>query len=318
MTKKGLLLGIVTALMLSVTACGSSSESFDAAMPMENMTATEEKWEESAAGVANGSADYVSEEASASQQQTDRKLIKTVSMDVETKEYDEFLVMIQEEVTRLGGYIERLDSYNGSVYSDYRRDRYADMVIRIPQNQLTGFLGSVEGVSNVISRSENVQDVTLSYVDLESRKEVLLIEQERLLTFLEQAQTMEDIIVLEERLSEIRYEIESKESQLRTYDNKITYSTVYLNVQEVKELTPIAEETAWERIAGGFMDNVEEIIEGVKEFFIELVIMIPYIVLWTIVIALFIIAVRKYAKVSKKRKERQATKENEGKESEGN
>ena len=67
MTKKGLLLGIVTALMLSVTACGSSSESFDAAMPMENMTATEEKWEESAAGVANGSADYVSEEASASQ-----------------------------------------------------------------------------------------------------------------------------------------------------------------------------------------------------------------------------------------------------------
>ena len=314
MKKKGLLLGLATALMLSLTACGSSSSgSYDAAMPMENTTATEEMWYDSAAGVENGGEEYVSEEASASRQQTDRKLIKTVSMDVETKEYDGFLAMVQEEVTRLGGYIESLDSYNGSVYSGYRHDRHADMVIRIPQNELAGFLGSVEGESNVISRSENVQDVTLSYVDLESRKEVLLIEQERLLAFLEQAQSMEDIIVLEERLSEIRYEIESKESQLRTYDNKITYSTVYLVVQEVVELTPVEEETAWERISGGFMDNVESIIEGVKEFFIELIIMIPYIVLWSVVIAIFVIVVRAHAKSSKKRKEKKEAKESEGK-----
>jgi len=160
-----------------------------------------------------------------------------------------------------------------------------------------------------------VQDVTLSYVDLESRKEVLLVEQERLLAFLEQAETMEDIIVLEERLSEIRYEIESKESQLRTYDNKVTYSTVYLNVQEVKELTPVKEETAWERISNGFLQIVEDIVEGVTNFFIELLIMTPYILLWTVVIALAIFAIRKYSKHSlkKKQKKLEAKEESEGK-----
>ena len=311
---RGFLVGIIMAVMLGLTACGSSSGSYDAKMPMENTTATEEMKTESA-GMTNGSDGYVSEEASASQKQSDRKLIRTVSMEVETKEYDGLLVMIEEEVERLGGYIESLDSYNGSIYSSYRNSRYADMVLRIPQNGLNQFLGSVEGVSNVISRSENVQDVTLSYVDLESRKEVLLVEQERLLAFLEQAETMEDIIVLEERLSEIRYEIESKESQLRTYDNKVTYSTVYLNVQEVKELTPVKEETAWERISNGFLQNVEDIVDGIINFFIELIIMIPYILVWAVVIMLAILAIRKYSKHSKKKKEKklEAKEESEGK-----
>lgn len=313
--KRGLFVGIITAVMLSLTACGSSSGSYDAKMPMENSVATEEMKTESAGMTDSGNNEYVSEEASASQKESDRKLIRTVSMDVETKEYDGLLVMIEDEVERLGGYIESLDSYNGSIYSSYRNSRYADMVLRIPQNSLNQFLGSVEGVSNVISRSENVQDVTLSYVDLESRKEVLLVEQERLLAFLEQAETMEDIIVLEERLSEIRYEIESKESQLRTYDNKVTYSTVYLNVQEVKELTPVKEETAWERISNGFLQNVEDIVEGVTNFFIELLIMTPYILLWTVVIALAIFAIRKYSKHSlkKKQKKLEAKEESEGK-----
>lgn len=313
--KRGLFVGIITAVMLSLTACGSSSGSYDAKMPMENSVATEEMKTESAGMTDSGSGEYVSEEASASRKESDRKLIRTVSMDVETKEYDGLLVMIEDEVERLGGYIESLDSYNGSIYSSYRNSRYADMVLRIPQNSLNQFLGSVEGVSNVISRSENVQDVTLSYVDLESRKEVLLVEQERLLAFLEQAETMEDIIVLEERLSEIRYEIESKESQLRTYDNKVTYSTVYLNVQEVKELTPVKEETAWERISNGFLQNVEDIVEGVTNFFIELLIMTPYILLWTVVIALAILAIRKYSKHSlkKKQKKLEAKEESEGK-----
>lgn len=313
--KRGLFVGIITAVMLSLTACGSSSGSYDAKMPMENSVATEEMKTESAGMTDSGNNEYVSEEASASQKESDRKLIRTVSMDVETKEYDGLLVLIEDEVERLGGYIESLDSYNGSIYSSYRNSRYADMVLRIPQNSLNQFLGSVEGVSNVISRSENVQDVTLSYVDLESRKEVLLVEQERLLAFLEQAETMEDIIVLEERLSEIRYEIESKESQLRTYDNKVTYSTVYLNVQEVKELTPVKEETAWERISNGFLQNVEDIVEGVTNFFIELLIMTPYILLWTVVIALAIFAIRKYSKHSlkKKQKKLEAKEESEGK-----
>ena len=69
--------------------------------------------------------------------------------------------------------------------------------------------------------------MTLQYVDLESHKKALTTEQDRLIELMEQAETVEDIITIEGRLSEVRYQLESMESQLRTYDNKIDYSTVY-------------------------------------------------------------------------------------------
>lgn len=120
---RGLLVGMIMAVMLSLTACGSSSVSNDAKMTVENATVTEEMKTESAGMTDNGSSEYVSEEASASQNSTDRKLIRTVSMDVETTEYDDLLAMIEGEVERLGGYIESMDAYNGSRYTVQRASR---------------------------------------------------------------------------------------------------------------------------------------------------------------------------------------------------
>ena len=96
----------------------------------------------------------------------------------------------------------------------------------------------VEGVSNITYRQENVEDVTLDYVDVESRKKMLETEQQRLLELLETAESLDDILTIESRLTEVQYELDSKESQLRTYDNQIDYSTVYLDINEVVRYTP--------------------------------------------------------------------------------
>ena len=97
--------------------------------------------------------------------------------------------------------------------------------MRIPKSKLDAFLGDVAENSNITSRSEQERDVTTSYVDLESHKKVLLTEQERLMTYLEQAESIEEMMTIESRLSDIRYQLESKESQLRTNDSQIEYST---------------------------------------------------------------------------------------------
>ena len=55
-------------------------------------------------------------------------------------------------------------------------------------------------------------------------------EQQRLLELLETAESLDDILTIESRLTEVQYELDSKESQLRTYDNQIDYSTVYLDL----------------------------------------------------------------------------------------
>ena len=69
---------------------------------------------------------------------------------------------------------------------------------------------------------------------LQSHKKALLAEQESLLSMMEQAESIEDIIAINEQLTDVRYQIESMESQLRTYDNQVDYSTVNLYIDEVE------------------------------------------------------------------------------------
>ncbi|MBR1931175.1 MAG: DUF4349 domain-containing protein, partial [Lachnospiraceae bacterium] len=186
----------------------------------------------------------------------------------------------------------------------YRNTRSASLTIRIPKNKLDGFLNTISEISNVISRGENVEDVTLTYSDLESHKAVLQAEHARLMEFLEQAETIEDMLTIESRLSDIQYQLESMESQLRTYDNKVDYSTLYLQVNEVEELTPVEEEpelTTWQRISKGFMNNLNGILNGLKEIGIWFLIHIPTFVLLGVITLIIIQFILKITKKSKKK-----------------
>lgn len=237
----------------------------------------------------------------------DRKLIKTVNLNVETEQFDVLVPAIEQRVTALGGYIEDMSSYNrGGNYSpDYigtKYLRYANMTIRIPKDNLDTFLTVVAEQTNIISRSESVMDVTLQYVDLESHKKALIAEQDRLLELIEQAETVEDIITIEGRLSEVRYQLESMESQLRTFDNKINYSTVYLSIDEVERYTPTETTTVWQRIGSGFMESLSGVGRGISNFVIWLIVHIPYIVVWAVIIVAAFLIVRAVRRAMVKRR----------------
>ncbi len=217
---------------------------------------------------------------------TSRKLIRTVHLDVETYDFESLMTKLEEHITSLAGYVEQSDISGNSMQNNYSRRR-AYMTIRIPSTNLDQFISSVEADGNVTNKSESTNDVTLQYSDLESRKKSLTIEQDRIWALLEKADTLESVIALEERLSEIRYELESMESRLRLYDNQVEYSTVHVNVEEVKIYTPTAPLTFGERITNGFNENVE----NMKEFATDLaVLIIASIPIWVpILFVLFII-----------------------------
>lgn len=241
--------------------------------------------------------------------QTSRKLIKTVNINAETEDFDTLVPNLQRQVETLGGYIESISVYDvGSYYLGEQevKQRCANLTARVPKEKLDGFLSQVGEQTNVTSRSENVEDVTLQYVDLESHKKALLTEQERLLALMEKAESVEDIIAIEGRLSEVRYQLESMESQLRTYDNQIDYSTVYLSIEEVRKYSPPQTATVWQRIENGFMKSLEDIGFGIRDFAIGIVIDIPYIVLWLIIIAVAVLVFRILRKVWKKRRAKRA------------
>lgn len=244
--------------------------------------------------------------------QAGRKLITTMNVSAETEHFDELMGNLEKQITDMGGYIESSNQWNGSVdyYGNRRNDRNASLTVRIPAEKLDGFLSMMEANSNITNKSKSVEDVTLAYVDLESHKKALQTEEKRLLELLEMAETVEDLISIEDKLANVRYQLESMESQLRTYDNRINYSTVYLDIQEVMRLTPTEEPTTWNRIKNGFSENLYDLGEGIKDFFIGVVINIPYIVLGFVILALgAFIGFLAIKHDKKKRKKRQGTAE---------
>lgn len=270
-------------------------ENESAAMPAE-MPEEELAFEE---GGAEAKAQEVPENP-----QAGRKLITTMNLSAETEHFDELMGNLEKQITAFGGYIESSNQWNGSVdyYGNRINDRSASLTVRIPAEKLDGFLTMMEESSNITNKSKNVEDVTLAYVDLESHKKALLTEEERLLELLEKAETVEDLISIEDKLANVRYQLESMESQLRTYDNKINYSTVYLDIQEVTRLTPPEEPTTWGRIKNGFSENVYNMAMDVQDFLIGLIINIPYILLWLVILAVVLLIVFLLAKHEKKKK----------------
>lgn len=241
---------------------------------------------------------------------TERKLIRTVDLNLETENYDSLMEGLEQQINSLGGYIEYKDAYHGNYNSKKNgyRNRHANITARIPANKLDEFTGKVAEIGNITYESESVEDVTLQYVDLSSHKKMLQTEQERLMELLENADSMEDIITIESRLSEVRYQIESMESQLRTFDNQVDYSTVHISVEEVEHYTPQPEKTIWERIKSGFGENVYRVTNGIKNFAIEFVIAIPILLVWVVVIAVGVILIRVVLKRKNKQKIEKAVK----------
>ncbi|MBR3771891.1 MAG: DUF4349 domain-containing protein, partial [Clostridium sp.] len=175
--------------------------------------------------------------------------------------------------------------------------------VRIPATDLKSFVTMVEEETNVLSRSQSVRDVTLNYVDTESRKEALQVEYDSILNLLAQADTIETIIALESRLSDLRYEIDSLESQLRTYDNKVNYSTVTLTISEVMRYTPVItkEQTTTDKIVTGFKESIQDIKEWFVDMAVSFIISIPYLVLWFVVLAIPTVIIVVLIKKNKKK-----------------
>lgn len=215
--------------------------------------------------------------ADSTQAAVEQKLIKTVNLSVETEDLTALLDDISLQVESLGGYVQSRNVYNGSAYSG-SRSRNADLIIRIPVANLDGFVGKVKDMSNITSANEQVEDVTLSYVAVESRMNALQTEHDRLMELMAQAETMSDLLEVEARLTEVVSELESVTSQLRVLQNKVDYATVELYIREVQVLTVVEEESVWQRMTRGFAENLRGLGNGIVEFAIFLVVSLPYLV----------------------------------------
>lgn len=234
-----------------------------------------------------------------------RKIIEEYEMTIETKEFDTLLPLIKEKAKEMGGYVEASSTDNN------RYSRYAYFTIRIPQGSSEKFNGFISENSNVIYSETKTTDVTLTYVDIQSRIASYEAEKAKLEELMAQATNLSDVLQIQNRLTDVIYQIESYESKLRTYDNLIDFTTIDLTIREVEKETVVAELTIWEEIKLNLEDNFEDVGDFLVGLFVGTVSSIPYLLLLggfsAIVICIMVIC----RKLTKKAKAKKAEKPNQ-------
>ena len=268
---------IALVLLLLCTAIGCSSKS--AAREDSNYSggayyadvAYEAAYEpeapmEAKAESAYGYTNETNTSASQSPALANRKIIRNADLTVETLSFDTFLNELASSVGSFGGYVESSSIGDRGYYRNGQKLRYARYTIRIPADQLDAFLNTVSDLGNVTSLNTGLKDVTTNYVDSEKHLESLRVEQQALLEILAKAETIEDIITVQDRLTYVRYQIESYEAILRTYDDQVALSSVNLTVNEVEKETPVEKETFGQEVSRRFNESLENVGNGFKSF----------------------------------------------------
>ncbi len=316
-------------MIFQLTACGASTEAYDGGMNksadirttadavyydtvMEaemgfaaedsgiyNYSSAEAPKAMAASTAASGGT--ASEPATAVNDLSERKIIKNASVRYETRTYDDFMTALNACIRQYGAYIESQENYGGSIY-DYASTRSAYLTVRVPLESYDAFMQEAGTIGSVTYRSETAQDVTMAYVDTESRIKSLETEYDALLAILEKATKLEDVISLQSRISEVTYQLELHQSQLRKYDDLIAYCTVHIDVAEVEKVTPnVREMTFGEKIRTGLSETFEDISRDASDFAVWFVTSFPYFVIWGIVLVLGFLVLRLGMKRRKKR-----------------
>lgn len=322
MKKRNILIALTLVFVLLLTACGASSEKAEA-YDMVVQETTEEVVEEyaveeelkfvtdassAAPEEAEGGETVTAEEA----QKYAEKIIYSGRVYIETTDFDASITALNKAVETYGGFVQD-SNVSGRSNGDRTAvvDRYAYYVVRIPTKSFDTFMTLTGDIGNVTSSGRSAENVTSRYTDYEARLSSLYTQEERLLAMLGTSGDLESLIALEQRLSEVRYEIESIERNLRDLDQRLSYSTISIDLQEVEIYTDTApvQRSFGEKLADAFSDGWRGFSRGLQGFVIGLAEALPTLVLLAVIAVAVIFIVRKVRRKKKASKPEKAKEE---------
>lgn len=257
-------LALVAVMLL--TGCGSKSDMAFSNTPsaeLEDMAATEEVNGSYGTFVDRG--ESTNGGGSTVYRDSNAKLIREANLRIQTTKFDEAVEQLESYVLEKGGYFENASLRAGG-YRNANANRYGEYTIRIPIEQYESFMHQTGEIGYVTYRNERSEDIGEQYYDTETRLKTQKIKQERLLSLLTKASTMEDIIALETALGDVEYEIERLSSTLNRYDSLVGFSTIYLTLEEVHQVdeeTGVANSLG-QRMAHGFASSFKAMLDSIR------------------------------------------------------
>ena len=309
------------ALILAVmTGCGaktssSSNEMSSAAISdwIEPEAPSEEAWDydrSDAYTEENGAAADDLLDKTVLEASVERKLTYRANVSMETKDFRGALDAIDALVAAQNGYVasSSVSDYGDDSDHAYARDAYFE--VQVPAGSLEAFLDGLKEIGNVRNVSKEVEDITTSYYNTQSRLDSLLEEEQRLIAMQEKADTLEELLTIEGYLSDVRSEINYLHSMMQVYEKQVAYSTVNINLNEVVDYTPapVQDPTLGERIAEAFQGSLSFFSEVGQGLIVGIVFMAPVLLVIATIVVVIVVCVKSGSKRRARRRAEQAAK----------
>lgn len=323
---------LVLAAILIMTSCGSSGSSSAINYSAKGEAAYDypEEGEYGAAAAENFDMDNGTDDAVMNQKTSDtaeqkqeegveaadsaQKLVYTCWMTIQTLEFDKTQASVKDAVKKTGCIIES-ESVNDSNYSWYydsykkRGTLSSTLRIRVPSKKYEEFLGLLDGAGGkVTSKSQNVENITKRYNDQTIYIQSLETQETRLLEMMAKAESVEDMITVETRLTEVQTQLNQARSTLASMDTDVKYSTVNLTLEEVVRYTdtPKTPVSFGERIVEAVKESWANFGEFLQDLLIGIIYLFPAILLIAVIGAIIFFARKawrkKHPKVKKEKK----------------
>lgn len=220
---------------------------------------------------------------------TDKKITRTAQMNIEVKELDNFIRTIKNEVNRISGYV---NSENKSVYDNLSS---ATLVVKVPAQSLDSFIAVIDANGKVTTQQVDTDDISAGYADNEAKIKSLETEQETLLKLLEKAESLDNVIQLQDKLTEIRSQLDYYKSMKKMMDNEVEYSCVTIYANESKR-TVRTDGSFFSQVKEKFLNSIYSIGDFLREFAVNFLGAIPYLAIIAVIVILIIIIIKRKKK----------------------
>ncbi|MFA5045069.1 MAG: DUF4349 domain-containing protein [Paludibacter sp.] len=201
-----------------------------------------------------------------------KKIIKDGRLGLQVDNLQTAKQKIDSLVKSAGGYYANENLKNSDNQSGY------ELVIRIPVVNFEQFVGSAEkGSAKVLYKEIQARDVTEEFVDLSTRLNSKRNSLARYNEIMKKANTVKDILEIEESIRVLQEEIESTEGRLRYLNDCVNYSTLNMTISTEKDFTfkPAKRDSFWEKLKESLADGWYGLVDFILEFFG----MWPYLIL---------------------------------------
>jgi hypothetical protein len=155
-------------------------------------------------------------------------IVRTAALSLTVQDFEKARTYLDEILARHRGYLGGLQ-----ISSPSDQGRVLNGVLRIPVGQMDSALIALKRLGRVDTESQNGEEVTAQYVDLQARLANARNTEQRLTEVLQQRTgKLSDVLAVETEIARVRGEIESMEAERKSMATQVAFATLNLTLTE--------------------------------------------------------------------------------------